>query len=307
MIRYVKHHFIDREKFDHCVRMDGLGLMYGFSWYLDAVCENWDALVLNDYDAVWPLPVRRKYGFSYFYRPFAVQQLGIFSKKEVTPALCGRFVKAMTAHCSFADLYLNEGQQFDQKLFSKIKVTFNTNMLVDLGSSYRGVYNAFKSNTRRNIKKAGENNLQLFEHDSPATLVRIFKEERQSELQLPVEFYRNMEKAMYKALHNGSGKVWTVYGGPNSVVAGAFILESEKRHVFLFSALTPLGRELKAMFYLINEYLIYESAHNKTFDFEGSNNPGLARFYQGFGAQKVNYWNLRYNGLPWPLRWLKRK
>ena len=80
MIRYMQHHAIDRVKYDHCVRMDVKGLVYGFSWYLDTLTESWDALILNDYDAVWPLPVRTKWGLKYFFRPFAVQQLGIFSK-----------------------------------------------------------------------------------------------------------------------------------------------------------------------------------------------------------------------------------
>ena len=28
--------------------------------YLDIICENWDALILNDYEAVMPLPSYKK-------------------------------------------------------------------------------------------------------------------------------------------------------------------------------------------------------------------------------------------------------
>ena len=93
MIRYIRNAYLNRQKFDHCIRMDKLGLVYAFSWYMDEVCHNWDCLVLNDYDAVWPLPYRNKFGLKYFYRPYGVQQLGIFSKVELSEDQVLGFVK----------------------------------------------------------------------------------------------------------------------------------------------------------------------------------------------------------------------
>ena len=83
MIHYIEHKDIDFEKWDACVANSFNRLIYGFSWYLDVVCDDWDALVLNDYEAVFPLPKRKKWGIEYVYHPFFCQQLGVFSKKEV--------------------------------------------------------------------------------------------------------------------------------------------------------------------------------------------------------------------------------
>ena len=55
MIHYIQHKDIDFEKWDACVANSFNRLIYGFSWYLDVVCDDWDALVLNDYEAVFPL------------------------------------------------------------------------------------------------------------------------------------------------------------------------------------------------------------------------------------------------------------
>ena len=41
-------------------------------------------------------------------------------------------------------------------------------------------------------------------------------------------------------------------------------------------------------------------------DFEGSMIPGVARFYAGFGANPETYFQLKFNRLPLPLRWIKR-
>lgn len=304
MIKYVKHHFIDRSKYDHCVRMDERGLVYGYSWYLDTVCDAWDALVLDDYAAVWPLPARRKFGITYFYRPYGVQQLGIFSKTSLDDKVLAAFIAEMQRHCWYADVYLNEEQIPVSKSIHKIKLSLNLNLVLDLGKTYQEVYSGYNQNTKRNIKKAQKNKLELFEQDSPKALLRSFRSHRGDELQLSEDFYKNMEQLMFRCLHNHTGRIWTVYGENNSLLAGAFFVDTEKRSTLLFSAITPEGREQQAMFFLLNEFFIYESGKGRLFDFEGSNNEALARFYKGFGSREQRYVGLRYNGLALPLKWL---
>lgn len=306
MIKYMQHHTIDRAKYDHCVMMDKLGLIYGYSWYLDTVAETWDALVLNDYDAVWPLPVRSKMGFTYFYRPFGVQQLGIFSKANLSVEDKQEFINHLQQHASYADVYLNEEQLIGLKSVKNFASELNNNFTLNLNRSYREVYHGYKTNTRRNIKKADSYKLSIFEHDSPDVLIDIFKTGKGEELQLSEDFYRTMKKAMYKCLHKGMGKLWTVYGQHNQVCAGAFFVETDKRSTLLFSGVTDMGRDMQAMFYLINEYIILWSGKPMLLDFEGSNTKSLARFYQGFGSNHLYYQRIKYNGLPLPLKWLKK-
>ncbi len=302
----MEHHTIDRAKYDHCVRMDERGLVYGFSWYLDTVAESWDAIVLNDYDAVWPLPLRRKLGFKYFYRPYAVQQLGIFTKIPLEDEVKQEFVKQMQEQCSYADIFLNENQLIGLKRMSDMSSDLNNNYVLNLQTSYRDIYHGYKTNTRRNIKKANGHGLSIFENDSPDVLIDLFKHHRGKDLKLEESFYRTMKKAMYKCLHKGMGKVWTVYGEGNVVCAGAFFVETEKRATLLFTALSDEGKDKQAMFYLLNEYIILGSEKSLILDFEGSNQKSLARFYAGFGSTNMYYQRLKYNGLPLPLKWIKK-
>ncbi len=304
MIRYVQHAYINRDKYDQCIKLDKAQLIYGLSWYLDTVCESWDALVLNDYDAVWPLPVRDKMGVRYFFRPFAVQQLGVFSKKRLNQKLLERFTGALVKNCRFADVYLNDTHPWTPKI-SNGQWKSNNNYILELDKSYEEVYDSYSNNLKRNLRKAAKNSWQLFENDGPERLIELFKQDRGKELKLPDSFYRNLERVMFACLHRSCGYLWTLYGEGNQVEAGIFITEFGNRLTLLFTGNTEAGRKRQAMAYLLNEYIIMQCGKSKRLDFEGSNEPGLARFYQGFGAEVYPYQNLKYNGLPFFLKWLK--
>jgi len=46
------------------------------------MADQWDALVLNDYEAVMPLTWNKKYGIHYLFQPFFCASLGVFAKKK---------------------------------------------------------------------------------------------------------------------------------------------------------------------------------------------------------------------------------
>ena len=73
---------INKASWDACVRNSSNSLIYAFSFYLDAICENWSGIILNDYEAVMPVPWKKKFGIIYCYEVPFIQQLGWFSNNE---------------------------------------------------------------------------------------------------------------------------------------------------------------------------------------------------------------------------------
>jgi len=63
---------------------------------------------------------------------------------------------------------------------------------------------------------------------------------------------------------------------------------------------------LRSMFLMFNELISEYAGTDKVLDFEGSEIPGVARFFKGFGAVKQHYYHLHINKLPLPIRWLKK-
>ena len=153
MIHYIEHNDIEFEKWDACVTKSFNRLIYGFSWFLDIVCDDWDALVLNDYEAVFPLPKRKKWGIEYIYQPYFCQQLGVFSKKKVP---IESFLNCIPKRFKYLELNVSSSNCF--------VVQENNNFELEL---LKNVESHFSKNTSRNIAKAKASNLSLVSNVSP--------------------------------------------------------------------------------------------------------------------------------------------
>ena len=52
MIKYLTHNNIDKTRWDECIRRSFNGNIYAWSWYLDIVHPQWEALIENNYERV---------------------------------------------------------------------------------------------------------------------------------------------------------------------------------------------------------------------------------------------------------------
>src|ERR1700759_1778470 len=75
MISYLSHSDIDKLRWDACISHAQYSIIYGYSWYLDMVSPGWDALVDDDYQSVFPLTWKKKFGLYYLSQPNFAQHL----------------------------------------------------------------------------------------------------------------------------------------------------------------------------------------------------------------------------------------
>jgi hypothetical protein len=300
LIRYLLHNEIDKDKWDACIQRSFNGNMYARSWYLDIVHKNWEALVEGDYVRVMPLTGNRKWGIHYLYQPFFAQQLGIFSTTILTDEVICRFLEAIPQKYRFVQINLNIHNQAAGKNYRWIA---NQDYLLDLIGRYARLAAAYSSNTKRNLKKARASGLTLSKGMRPQVLIDLFRAHKGSEIaHWHDNEYRRLQQLMYMASYKHSGMLYGVYTPHNELCAGAFFLKDQKYLVFLFSALNSEARENGAMTFLIDAVIREFSESVLVLDFEGSNQPGLARFYKGFGAQQVTYYSLEINRLSFPVK-----
>lgn len=304
-IKYLKHTEINKKKWDNCLKKSINGIVYGYSFYLDIVSPNWDALVYKDYEIVMPLTWKKKYGITYLAQPFFTQQTGIFSMGLINEEIINSFISKISRIYKYVDINLNSYNPI--KEFQNVKVTKRDTYRIDLIPGYPTLQSKYTVNTKRNIKKAQKNKIFVNKGVRPNELIDLFKEDKkQAAKQLNEGDFNKLRMLISFARRNSIGEILGVYSNKNQLLTAAFFIKSNNIPIYLFAASSKEGKEQRASFLLIDEYIKHNSEQELILDFEGSDIPGLARFYSSFGAKKINYYHIKINNLPPLIKWLKK-
>lgn len=303
MINYLTHNEIDKKKWDAVISHAFNGNIYAFSWYLDLIHEDWEALVEGDYERVMPLTCGKKWGIGYVLQPFFAQQLGVFSTGILSGEHVADFIRKIPGKYPFVQINLNIHNHPD--LPAPYQLLRNKNYLLDLIHNYRKHYSQYSQNAKRNLKKSKKLHLSLSKNLNPGLVTELFKNNRGKQIKkLKDDDYQRLLRLMYAAVHKGKGITYGVYTANNELCAAAFFLLENQHLIFLFSGSNQEARQNGAMTFLFDSVIEEFSGSQVVLDFEGSNDENLARFYSSFGSKEVYYNVLKYNLLPFPLKQL---
>lgn len=288
-IRFVPYRRIDRQAWDDCLATCINPLPYALSWYLDLVtAKRWDALVMGDYEAVMPLPYNRKLlGVKQIYQPLLCQQLGVFARDSFGEDLVQRFIAQIPKRYWRVHFCMN-AHGLSQSTFKR-----QANFILPLDAPYADLASRYADNHRRNIKKAQKNSLVLSDTVAiPDFLARIQAYHQQKGNAIPQSLYPLAQAIIDKALNEGCGLFHAAYNSDKELLAAIFYLRYRNRYINLLNVTTDLGREQRAMPFLIDAFIQTHANEATILDFEGSSIPDLARFYAGFGAMDEGYFAL---------------
>jgi len=293
-IDYVPYQHIDKEKWDACIGNAGNSLIYATSIYLDNMAEHWDALVLNDYEAVMPLTWKKKYSIHYLYQPFFTASLGVFGK-QISAALVNDFLQAIPAKFKYWDIYLNHGNYFqldDFKLYERM------NYVLPLNEAYDQLFEKFRDNIKRNIKKAAKLNCVIKKAIAVDEVIALATEQSQDFAALNNNDFERF-KTLYKQLQQQQQAItYGVYADTDQLLASAVFFFFNKRTYYILVGNHPNGKAFGASHALINAFIKDHAGKNILLDFEGSDISSLAFFYSSFGAVEEKYVGLKLNRLP---------
>lgn len=302
-LRFVKHNEIDRLAWDHCIAEALNASIYAFSWYLDIVAPEWNALVEEDYQSVMPLPTRKRFGIQYLFLPPFCQQLGVIGRQCTDPTKVEEFLNAIPENYHWIDMNLN---QYNQCTRNEWIVQNSRNYLLDLISPYQKIQSGYSKNTRKNLKVALRNKLSFSKSVSTSVFIDFYREHIGNQIGLPKNHLLILQQLITQGQRYGIAHMFGVYDNRNSLNAIALMMQMKQRIVLLASASSPDGRDESAMYFLLDRYFEANAGNELIFDFEGSNIDSIAYFFSGFGAQATQYQRIIINRLPFYLRWLKR-
>ena len=288
MIHYVKREDLEVEKYNDCIENSMQSRIYAFSWYLDIVADNWDVLVLNDYEAVMPVPWKQKYFIKYVTQPFFCQQLGVFSKHEISNEVIRNFIKEIPNKFFRISLQLNAENSIDSERLVK-----KNNYVLALNKTSEVLIAGFSNNRKRDLKKAISSSLIIDEDISVKEFFKFYL--------LNDKFYdkHNSIKNILEnilQIRNGSLKLYGIRSN-GVLISCVLLLDDMKRVTYLVPVHNNLSKKNGAMTLLITTIIKKYQNSDYILDFEGSMVKGVASFYKSFGAEKEVYSLLAYYNL----------
>lgn len=286
MIHYLKRHQLDKTKYNNLIKASINSRIYAFSWYLDCVADNWDVLVLNDYEAVMPLPWRQKYFIKYIYPPAWTQQLGVFSTTEISEKLILDFINAIPKKFRKVTIQFNSENKFQYK-----NLTERVNYVLSLDRSYEEIYKGFRRDRKVRIKEGKINKFIIKEKNFEVQdLVKISKKDY-SFLNIPKQNYSVLKRLFKNLSVNRNCFMMGAVNNRNEVLGGVLFLKDSNRITYLFSVANLNGKKQQVISVLVSNVIEKYANTNYVLDFEGSMVDGIADFYRSFGG-KVETYNL---------------
>lgn len=306
-LRLLQRDEIEAAKWNGCVHYAPNSKIYGYTWYLDNVAENWMGIIEDDYQSVFPLVWNdRLFRIKQLYQPYLCQQLGLFTVNVQSKERIRQFLEFIPPAFKYWSIAFNDSNKNVLKL-SDYSTVEKPNYQLFLNKPYEELAKAYSSNTKRNLKKANKHTFHLTSNMKPELFLEELKKAQLAKgIQHPPQLYHAAIRIIWNCLHRGKGTLMAAYDAETrELCAAIFFIFEGAAIIMLLNLSTAKGKERGAMTYLFDAIIRREAGSVKYIDFEGSAVPGIARFYKGFGAQNTPYYHLINNQLPWWARWRK--
>lgn len=274
--------------------------LYAHPWWMDATCGvgQWDAVVQNDREGkssmAIPFYPTKISGISAIITPPLTQWVAVLlAQPEVEQSdlsLLSVFPKS-----SIFDLSL----QPDMKLHLKDK-SFIANLkysyILPKNGGANDVRSGYNEGLRRNIRQA-EKNYTLQESDDIRGFLSLCRQSYRQQKMKPPGWLDHVVTRVYEELLSRQCGMLTTATYQGRVIAGILTGWDQKTTYYLSGGRTSDDVGASAHALLLDQAV--QAAHRRqtAFDFEGSMHPGIANFFQSFGAKPIPYWRLRkYRG-----------
>ncbi len=284
-------------KWDHTILSSEYPLVFAQSFYLDATFPGWEALVIGDYDSVFPLTQKEKLGIPYLHQPSFTPQLGVYG--TVDAGIEQAFYEYITSHYKLIEIELNASNT----LQSKDHVPRQT-FIIDYKNGYK-----LNQNTKRNVAKAADHHLVFEQIPEPEILAlsqQYLNPFLKKQLRLSPVVIGRFDKLLESAMAAGTLYSFRVTDPGKKLLAIAHFISNGKHTVYLKGINFDKEVSLGSMHLLNSSAIRFFSDKTQLFDFGGGMKESLANFYKGFGAVALPYRSLSYNRLPWLVKVLKK-
>jgi hypothetical protein len=257
-------------------------------------------LVLNDYEAVMPLPTRKKWIFSYLFEPPMTPILGVFGN-GISGALVSAFLQSIPAGIKLWDYSLNH---FNPLVPGAYPAYTRNNFVLPLNDTYSSIELQYHENTRRNTRKAIKMGCVIKKNIPVEKVIEICRREFPKFTKITPGLFDQINTIFQHPGHQSI--TYGIENAEGELLASAAFLFCHKRAYYWLVGNNPENRRYNASSLLVDAFIRDYQGQPLLLDFEGSDQPGIADFYKKFGGQPEPFTTIYYNKLPIPFKWYKK-
>ncbi len=295
-MRLITHKEINKSKWDSLVNESFISSLYLNSWYLDAACPSWDALVWDDYQAAIPLPTKRFFLFKKIYQPYFVQQTGLMSMPDFEIQKAFYDLENWKTYFYIAiQIQFNTHTIFpsDFNVKQKWNLVSKKNYALKLNEEYVILKKHYNENRRRNIKKAISLGYTVQTSTDIEPAIEMYTQNqapKQNGLKKVV--YEVLRRIFATCAEQNLAQLLTCSNSENETVSYALFVKWHNRIYYLFGTMNEVGRQCSAISLLFDHVIQCNATKPLTLDFEGGNLESIGNYFASFGAQLDEYISL---------------
>ncbi len=272
---------LDLDRWNQLVARSKHRSFFSFSWYLDAVAENWCVIVDEAYSAGMALPYTQRMGVQILYIPIFsrfVSPLGVLTQEAA---------QVILEHFSVGEVGTSAA------VFSAS--TENATRVFQCVDDWES--RTLSSQAKRSLKKAEKCGVQVQIHQDFTNVFNAIQ------LEIAGKF-KGVDDASMKALerlfHAAKGeeclRVFEV--DLEGDFGGVVCLEDATQLLYVKGACSDTLKKNGGMYLALNSAANYAKEKGLRFDFGGSNVEGVRRFNQNLGGVDVSYHFYQWNNAP---------
>lgn len=276
MIRRLKYNEIDFKKYTECLENSEQKNWYANKNVLDQLSGNWELLIYGDYEAVMPIPLKKKMGLNFILMPLFCQQLGIFSKDD-NCEINDQFLKVLQKKSNVFLYSFNQNNNFGEKLEKK------KNYIIPI-SDYVILRRTKYFKGRKSTAKCAQH-LFYNEIDLSAEIISFIENNYKG---IPKRSdYEKFIKYLEFLNVNGFLKLCGAYLDEKLINLAVII--SEENQLSLLALINDESYKNENGPSFLIDKILQNYIHEKTFNFMGSNIRGIEIFFKSFGAELQEY------------------
>lgn len=278
MIKRLKYHEIDFDKYNACIENSLQNSDYAQREFLDIVTgKSWELIIYDDYEAVMPVPLIVKFGFKIVLMPKLCQQLGIFSNQD-SVYINNLFYNYLTKNYIVLFYAFNGNNEVSNIGLKKSYIIPK--------NQYSEVKKRYSIHRRRNVRIIGDLEKNIIFRNSLKSEDKAFFVENMKGIKKKEDasIYFDLMQTLYEQ------KLMNIeileYKNQIESMAGLYCGKTN-HYLSLFVNKNPLSNT-NIPSIVIDNYL-KKTIADQDFDFMGSDVENVAKFNERFGAIAYKY------------------